>query len=184
MKRRRIRGILFDFDGTLTYPGSIDFDAIKKEMGCPQDRYILEYLEMQAPERRHQLAKILESWEDEAAKTSVPNTGAEACLSTLKQKGMPLSIFTRNSMRSVQIALKKFKSVSEKDIYETYVWANWFFRDSRVSCVDCVNAAALISKKPPNCAKCGLPSARLIKRRFNYLKDEYDDMEEVDHEEI
>ncbi len=76
--------------------------------------------------------------------------------------------------------------ILEKDIYEIYVWANWFFRESRVSCVDCVNARSMISKKPPNCVRCGLPSARLIKRRFNYLKDEYQclDEEERDHEKI
>ena len=78
-----------------------------------------------------------------------------------------------------------FNSVCEKDIYEMYVWMNWFFRESRVSCVECVNARALISKEPPNCARCGLPSARLIKRRFNYLKNEYNYMEEdKDHEEV
>lgn len=115
MKRKKINGVLFDFDGTLTYPGSIDFNAIKREIGCPQDRYILEYIEKQIPERRVKLRKILESWEDDAAEESVPNDGAEVCLSTLKQWGMPIGIFTRNSMRSVQIALRKFKSVSEKD---------------------------------------------------------------------
>jgi HAD superfamily hydrolase (TIGR01509 family) len=115
MKRKKINGILFDFDGTLTYPGSIDFDAIKKEIGCPQDRYILEYIEKQTPERREKLRNVLELWEDDAAEESVPNEGAEVCLSILKQWDIPMGIFTRNSMRSVQIALTKFKSVSEKD---------------------------------------------------------------------
>ena len=111
----RIKHAIFDFDGTLTYPGSIDFDAIRKEMGCPEDRYILEYIKMQAPKRRLELTKILESWEDDAAEASIPNKGAELSLSTLKQIGIPLSIFTRNSMRSVQIALRNFNSVSETD---------------------------------------------------------------------
>ena len=117
MKRKKINGILFDFDGTLTYPGSIDFDAIRKEIGCPPDIYILEYIEKQTPESRAKLREILESWEDEAAEGSAPNEGAELCLSTLKQWGMPMSIFTRNSMRSIQIALKNFKSVSKKDFH-------------------------------------------------------------------
>ena len=81
-----------------------------------------------------------------------------------------------------------FKGFVEKDFYETYIWANWFFRESRVSCVECVNTKALVSKSPPDCAKCGLPSARLIKRRFNHLKKEYncydDEEEELDHEKI
>ena len=78
-----------------------------------------------------------------------------------------------------------FEKFIEQDIYEMYVWANWFFRSSRVSCVECVNTKALMSEEPPNCAKCGLPSARLIKRRFNHLKKEYSNLceEELDHNE-
>jgi len=72
--------------------------------------------------------------------------------------------------------LELFKNVCEKDIYEMYVWANWFFRDSRVSCVECINTRAMLSEKPPNCAKCGLPCARLIKKTFH--------KEMIDHEEI
>ena len=40
-----IKGVLFDFDGTLTRPGALDFPAIKQELGCPADQAILEYLE-------------------------------------------------------------------------------------------------------------------------------------------
>jgi hypothetical protein len=44
-----IKGVLFDFDGTLTMPGALDFPAIKREMGCPPDFPILEYLETVPP---------------------------------------------------------------------------------------------------------------------------------------
>jgi len=30
-----IKGVLFDFDGTLTIPGAIDFFDIKDSLGCP-----------------------------------------------------------------------------------------------------------------------------------------------------
>jgi hypothetical protein len=33
--------VLFDFDGTLTHPGALDFAAIKREVGCPADRFVL-----------------------------------------------------------------------------------------------------------------------------------------------
>lgn len=62
--------------------------------------------------------------------------------------------------------------IKNKDIYEMYVWANWFFRKGRVSCVECIRTRAMITKEPPNCAKCGLPSARLIKRTFSHLVEE------------
>ena len=40
-----IRAVLFDFDGTLTLPGSIDFAGIKKAIRCPGDAPILEFIE-------------------------------------------------------------------------------------------------------------------------------------------
>jgi HAD superfamily hydrolase (TIGR01509 family) len=110
-----IKGILFDFDGTLTTPGALDFPAIKKELGCPPDQAILEYLETQTPEKRSSLMKILEVIEDQAAEASRPNRGAEKCLSVLKERGIILGILTRNGLSSVKKALKKFSGVSIRD---------------------------------------------------------------------
>ena len=41
----RLEAVLFDFDGTLTRPEALDFDAIKREIGCPLDDYVLEFIE-------------------------------------------------------------------------------------------------------------------------------------------
>ena len=40
----RLRAVLFDFDGTLTHPGALDFAAIKREVGCPPDQFVLEWI--------------------------------------------------------------------------------------------------------------------------------------------
>jgi len=77
-----------------------------------------------------------------------------------------------------------FEVVKDKDIYEMYVWANWFFRSGRVSCVECIRTRAMMSRKQPNCAKCGLPSARLIKRTFGQLVDEGDMLQSDDEQEV
>lgn len=106
--QERIRGVLFDFDGTLTLPGALDFPAIKREMGCPPDLPILEYLETLSPEGRGPLLQLLERKEEQAAELSLPNAGAEACLRTLKNMGLALGIITRNSLPSVTRALEKF----------------------------------------------------------------------------
>ena len=113
--QNNIKGVLFDFDGTLTYPGTLDFPAIKREMNCPEDKPILEYLETQPPARRARLMKMLEFKEEEAAERSFSNIGAEKCLSVLKQKGLLLGIITRNSLKSVSRALKKFDGISLED---------------------------------------------------------------------
>ena len=109
--QRDIRGVLFDFDGTLTSPGALDFSTIKRELGCPQDRPILEFLETQTLARRSELLDILESREKQAAEKSIPNEGAEKCLVTLKKNGIFLGIFTRNSRKSVRSALKRFNAI-------------------------------------------------------------------------
>jgi len=111
----KIKGILFDLDGTLTYPGALDFPSIKREMNCPGDTPILEYLETQPHPQRNRLLKILELREKLAAEASSPNIGADRSLLTLKQKGFLLGILTRNSLPSVRDVLKKFQAISIKD---------------------------------------------------------------------
>jgi hypothetical protein len=70
MDEKRIKGVLFDFDGTLTLPGALDFPAIRREMNCPPDLPILEWLETVPAERKPPLMKILESAEEKAAEES------------------------------------------------------------------------------------------------------------------
>lgn len=103
-----IRGVLFDFDGTLTMPGALDFPAIKREIGCPLDLPILEYLETVPQDRKVVLLEILEAREDGAAAQSVPNLGAESCVEVLRARGILLGIITRNSLQSIHKALQKF----------------------------------------------------------------------------
>ncbi len=112
-----IKGVLFDFDGTLTEPGAIDFQAIKEELGCPADETILEYLETQPAARRTEQMKILEQREEKAAEVSRPNQGAEKCVMGLKERGISLGILTRNSLVSVKKSLDKFDSISIDDFF-------------------------------------------------------------------
>jgi len=111
MGEKRIKGVLFDFDGTLTLPGALDFPAIRREMNCPPDIPILEWLETVPAERKPPLMKILESAEEKAAEESLPNVGAEECLLTLRDRGVLLGIITRNSLPSVRVALERFETV-------------------------------------------------------------------------
>lgn len=110
-----IKGVLFDFDGTLTQPGALDFPAIKEELGCPADETILEWVEIQPAAKRTELMKILEEQEEAAAEAALPNRGAEECLSALKQMETLLGILTRNSLKSVEKALQRFESIAIDD---------------------------------------------------------------------
>jgi hydrogenase expression/formation protein HypE len=115
MGEKKIKGVLFDFDGTLTLPGALDFPAIKREISCPPEIPILEYLETVPAELKPSLMKILESKEEKAAEESLPNVGAEECLLTLRDKGVLLGIITRNSLPSVRLALERFETVRFHD---------------------------------------------------------------------
>jgi len=111
----RIRAVLFDLDGTLTYPGSLDFPAIKRTLGCPPDLPVLEYLETQAPREQVRLTEILEEEETKAARASRPNRGAQICLQILMERGFPMGILTRNSFRSVAEAIGRFEGIRMGD---------------------------------------------------------------------
>ena len=115
MDEKRIKGVLFDFDGTLTLPGALDFPAIKRELDCPPDLPILEYLGTVPAELKPSLMKILESKEEKAAEESLPNVGAEECLLALRDKGVLVGIITRNSLPSVRLALARFETVKLHD---------------------------------------------------------------------
>jgi len=107
----QIRGVLFDFDGTLTQPGALDFASIRREIQCPSGVAILEYIDRLPFSRREACLKILQVMEEEAARTSFPNEGAEECLLSLEKEGIPFGILTRNSLSSVRIALERFERI-------------------------------------------------------------------------
>lgn len=110
------RAVLFDFDGTLTRPDALDFAAVRNAMGCPLTSPILEFIESLATEEeRGKARRILDEFEQKAARASVPNHGAEEVILLLRKKGIDRGIITRNSMASIREALKNFPTLSEMD---------------------------------------------------------------------
>ena len=111
-----IRAVLFDFDGTLTLPGSIDFAGIKKAIRCPGDAPILEFIEgLPSTADQRQAWRILEQFEEAAARRSHPNEGAEELVRFLKRRHIRRGILTRNRHASVETALKNFAHVRRAD---------------------------------------------------------------------
>jgi HAD superfamily hydrolase (TIGR01549 family) len=62
--RARIRGIIFDMDGTLTNVGAIDFARIRERCGIPPKHDIIAFCEEQAEPKRTHLLRIVEEEED------------------------------------------------------------------------------------------------------------------------
>ena len=112
----RLRAVLFDFDGTLTRPGALDFAAIKREVGCPPDRFVLEWIQ-ELPEgaARDAAAAALERFELAAADASEPNDGVEHVVRALRTAGVAIGVLTRNGREAVDRALLRFPSLTAAD---------------------------------------------------------------------
>ncbi len=112
----RLRGVVFDFDGTLTAPGALDFAAIKRRVGCPPDQYILEWIEgLPAGARRREALAALEESEERAAGESSPNAGAEEAVLAARRLGLGVAVLTRNGRRAVDLALARFPRLTAAD---------------------------------------------------------------------
>ena len=112
----QIKMVLFDFDGTLTKPGALDFDEIKAAIGCPHEIPVLEYMRgITDPVRRQEVSDILDTFETRGAEISEPNTGAETIIPYLKEQGILVGILTRNTLKTVIRALENFEGVTISD---------------------------------------------------------------------
>jgi len=110
-----IKGILFDFDGTLTIPGVINFLEIRASLGCPPEVPILEFIESLDNNEQQKAYSLLDRHEEKAARISFPAQGAEGVIKELKKKDLPLGIITRNSLNAVLLALNNFDHVTADD---------------------------------------------------------------------
>ncbi len=112
----QIQAVLFDFDGTLTQPGVLDYSKIRKAVGCPEGRPILEYIEsISSTSEQDKARRILDRYEVEAARQSFPNIGAEDLLRFLQSHKLKIGIISRNRAHAIQIALENFPQTHASD---------------------------------------------------------------------
>lgn len=110
------RAVLFDFDGTLTKPEALDFARLRSLLHCPVGQPIPEFIEaLPSEEERREKHRILDEFETEAARLSVPNEGAEELLGLLRERGIRLGIVSRNSRASVLEGMKRFRALGPED---------------------------------------------------------------------
>jgi HAD superfamily hydrolase (TIGR01509 family) len=106
----RIKAVLFDFDGTLTEPGAIDFKRIRHQIGCPPNLLILEYIQSLATKaKRREAMTTVDDYEMEAAGKAQPNAGADRIIEDLKMMGVMVGVISRNSRLAIDQALKNFE---------------------------------------------------------------------------
>mmetsp|Transcript_29896 Transcript_29896/g.41322 ORF Transcript_29896/g.41322 Transcript_29896/m.41322 type:complete len:200 (-) Transcript_29896:44-643(-) len=96
MAIRRIKGVIFDMDGTLTIP-TLDFHKMRELVGAPQDQDILVVVNSYPPEKREACLEIIHQLELEAAEAMKLQPTALELLQILQKHQIHHGIITRNS---------------------------------------------------------------------------------------
>jgi hydrogenase expression/formation protein HypE len=116
MKSFHVKAVLFDFDGTLTQPGALNFTKIRETIGCPQEKAILEFIEtIEGVDERKRIVSLLEDLEIKGAEKSVPCDGACELIRYIQSQKLGIGILTRNGLNPVLRALKNFPGINEDD---------------------------------------------------------------------
>lgn len=110
------KAVLFDFDGTLTLPGALNFAEIRRTLGCPLDKPILEYIaDLSDNRQQRRLLDMLEAFEMQGAEKSVPNPGAEHVVQALRARGIAVGILSRNGIEPIRKAFQHFNGICSLD---------------------------------------------------------------------
>ncbi len=108
----RVAAVLFDFDGTLTVPDTLDFAAVRSAVGCPPGLGLLEFLAaIEDAEERRAKEAVLETMEAEAAEQTRENQGAAELVESLHRSGVPMGIITRNTRESIDRSFAKLPGI-------------------------------------------------------------------------
>jgi HAD superfamily hydrolase (TIGR01509 family) len=102
--RPPIRGWVFDLDGTLTI-AQHDFAEIKRRLGLPVDRAVLEGIAERPEHERAELLSQVHAWELDLADRAQANPGARELLVHLVERGRPIGVLTRNSRNNAERTL-------------------------------------------------------------------------------
>ena len=112
-----LKAVIFDFDGTLTKQGSIDFKKIKEQIGCHENQYILKYINTLTEKNKISALSILDRLEYEAAEESEEELYVSEVIRFLKKKRIPAVIISRNSHKSIARSLENFTDITSHSFY-------------------------------------------------------------------
>ena len=103
---QEIDAVIFDLDGTLIH-SSLDFKAIRREVRCPENRDLLQFV-ANLPLREQQVAySIIDAHERRDAEESTWIKGARKFVLQLIERKVPIAIVTRNSRTATQLKCKQ-----------------------------------------------------------------------------
>ncbi|WP_100658570.1 HAD family hydrolase [Alteromonas flava] len=100
------KAVIFDLDGTLV-ESTLDFAAIRRAIGCPQNEDLLQYTD--ALPKALRLAAEAEILAHELADAEHSNwlSGAKTCITELASRNTPMAIVTRNCRQATELKLQR-----------------------------------------------------------------------------
>ena len=102
----RIRGVVFDLDGTLVSQ-EIDFEAIRRELGVASGTPLLELLHGLPEAQRQSAWEIVDRHEREAAMRATLHAGVSDFVAWLETRSVRRAVLSRNSRQSVLTSLER-----------------------------------------------------------------------------
>jgi len=74
------------------------------------------------------------------------------------------------------------KYLADSNLYDLLAFMVWYLKRDGMTCIECIETRKDLSGKLPDCEKCRLPTARLLKKYFNSNLNSSD--KEIDNEKI
>ncbi|KAF5026168.1 hypothetical protein F66182_1732 [Fusarium sp. NRRL 66182] len=104
----RLRGVVFDMDGTLCQPQTYMFKEMRDVLGIPKTTDILEHIDMLPHSEQSNALESIRNIEREAMKSQSPQPGLMTLMAYLDANAIPKAICTRNFDVPVQNLVEKF----------------------------------------------------------------------------
>ncbi|KYK60690.1 HAD-like domain protein [Drechmeria coniospora] len=104
----KLRGIVFDMDGTLCEPQTYMFAEMRAALGIPKSIDILQHIESLPEPQQAAATESIRAIERRAMAAQVPQPGLDRLMTYLDARAVPKAICTRNFDVPVQNLLTKF----------------------------------------------------------------------------
>jgi len=104
---KRWEGVVFDMDATLTEPGQINFEEMRRRVSVPEGDIITMIRRMPSSEDQERCLKIVHDMEMEAFHELKLMPHCQQAITNLKQKGLKVGLLTRNMNKCVEIFEEK-----------------------------------------------------------------------------
>ena len=97
---KRLRGVVFDMDGTLTIP-NLDFTEMYQRCNVPLDQDLLAAIDQMEPDAAAKANRVIDEMEEEGRRTLQLEPGAATFAKWLHFHNIPTAIVTRNTAETV-----------------------------------------------------------------------------------